>query len=130
MIVHALVQRREEVASLTLEHLQQRETQWVICNLVGKGRRVRSVPMPSWVKPAIDVWTRAAAIRTGRIFRAVNKGHRVAGDGMTAQSVFETVKRYATQSGFDHVAPDDLRRTYARLGRKGGAALEQIQLWT
>ena len=48
--------RREETAALTLEHIQQRDGRWVIVDLVGKGARVRSVPMPSWAKAAVDVW--------------------------------------------------------------------------
>ena len=42
--------RREETAALTLEHIQQRDGRWVIVDLIGKGARVRSVPMPSWAK--------------------------------------------------------------------------------
>lgn len=119
---------REEAASLKIEDLQHRQARWVIFNLVGKGRNVRSVPIPPRVKTAIDRWTEAAAICTGRIFRAVNKGDRVVGDGITAQSVFETVKQYAAQSGFDYLAPDDLRTTYTRLIRKDSAELENIRI--
>lgn len=48
--------RREEAAALTMGHLQQREGRWVIVDLVGKGNRTRTVPMPSWCKAAIDLW--------------------------------------------------------------------------
>ena len=33
--------------------------------LIGKGGRVRSVPMPSWAKAAIDVWVTSAGFNTG-----------------------------------------------------------------
>jgi integrase/recombinase XerD len=46
--------RRSEVASLTLKHIQPRESRWCIVDLVGKHCRVRTVPMPTWVKVAID----------------------------------------------------------------------------
>jgi len=46
--------RRSEVAALTFEHIQQREGRWVIVDLIGKGKRVRTVPIPSWAKQAID----------------------------------------------------------------------------
>ncbi len=120
--------RREETACLTLEHIQQREARWVIVDLIGKGGRVRSVPMSSWAKAAIDVWTVAAGFTTGRVFRPVNKGDRLCGESMTAQSVFETVKRYAAETGFHNLAPHDLRRTFARLAHRGHAAIEQIQI--
>jgi integrase len=87
-----------------------------------------TVPMPSWTKVAIDEWIAAAGFWIGRVFRPVNKGDRLCGESMTAQSVFETVKKYAAEIGLKEIAPHDLRRTFAKLAHKGRAALEQIQL--
>jgi site-specific recombinase XerD len=42
--------RRAELASLTFRHLQQRESRWCILDLIGKHGRVRTVPVPPWVK--------------------------------------------------------------------------------
>jgi integrase len=120
--------RREETALLSVEHVQQRDARWVIVDMHGKGGRVRTVPMPSWTKAAIDEWMAAAGFTSGRIFRAVNKGDNLAGESMTAQSIFETVKKYAAKIGVGNIAPHDLRRTFAKLAHKGRAALEQIQL--
>src|SRR5215471_16842121 len=52
--------RRSEVAALTFAHIQQRDGRWCIVDLVGKHGRVRTTPLPAWVKVAIDVWTSAA----------------------------------------------------------------------
>jgi site-specific recombinase XerD len=120
--------RREETALLTLEHIQQRDARWVIVDMRGKGGRIRTVPMPSWTKVATDVWTLAAGFNAGRVFRPVNKADRLCGNSMTAQSIFETVKKYAAEIGLKEIAPHDLRRTFAKLAHKGRAALEQIQL--
>jgi site-specific recombinase XerD len=120
--------RREETALLSVEHVQQRDGRWVIVDMRGKGGRVRTVPMPSWTKAAIDVWMAAAGFTSGRVFRPVNKGDKLAGESMTAQSIFETVKKYAVEIGVGNIAPHDLRRTFAKLAHKGRAALEQIQL--
>ena len=49
--------RRSEVAALTMGHVQQRDGRWCIVDLVGKHGRVRTIPMPTWVKVAIDAWT-------------------------------------------------------------------------
>jgi site-specific recombinase XerD len=119
--------RREELARLTIEHIQQRDARWVLVDLVGKGSRIRTVPMPAWTKLAIDQWVAAAGIGEGRLLRAVNKGGRIVGEGMTAQSVFEVVARYGKRIGLQ-IAPHDLRRTFAKLAHKGHAALEQIQI--
>jgi len=119
--------RRSELAALTVEHTQQREGRWVIVDLLGKHGRVRSVPIASWVKAALDRWTTAAGIDTGCVFRAVNKGGRVTGQGMTAQAIYNTVTVYSETIGLK-LAPHDMRRTFAQLARKADASLEQIQL--
>ncbi len=119
--------RRSEVVALTFTHVQQREGRWVIVDLVGKHGRVRSVPIPSWVKAAIDAWAHAASIESGAVFRAMHKGDWVNGERMSAQAIRDLVSHYGRMIGVQ-IAPHDLRRTYAHLARKGGAALEQIQL--
>jgi len=70
--------RRAEVAGLTVEDLQQREEHWVIADLVGKGGHVRTVPVPTWVKLAVDNRLTAAGVSTGPVFRAINKARRIA----------------------------------------------------
>jgi site-specific recombinase XerD len=119
--------RRAEVAVLDFDHVDQREGRWAIVDLIGKHGRIRTVPMPSWTKAAIDNWAESAGINLGRIFRAINKGSRITHESMTPQSIFEAVKHYAAQIGLN-IAPHDLRRTYAKLAHRGRAALEQIQL--
>jgi site-specific recombinase XerD len=116
--------RRSEVAALTFDHIQQREGRWVIVDLVGKGNRVRTVPMPAWAKAAVDEWTSTAGIAAGRIFRAIHKGGYISGVDITPQAVHDVVKVYAGPS----LAAHDLRRTFAKLAYKGGAGLDQIQL--
>jgi len=120
--------RRTEAAKLTFEHIQQREGRWVIVDLVGKRNKTRSVPMPTWTKFAIDTWAEVAEIEAGRVFRSVNKGDTIDGDSMTPQAIRDAVISYTTALGFGSVAPHDLRRTFAKLARGGGADLEQIQL--
>lgn len=55
--------RRAEAAALAVETLQQLEEHWVIADLVGKGSHVRTVPVPSWVKAAVDDWLNAAEVK-------------------------------------------------------------------
>ena len=57
--------RRGEVLSLNLNSLQLREEHWVIADLIGKGGHIRTVPVPVWVKTAVDAWTAASEIREG-----------------------------------------------------------------
>jgi integrase len=69
----------------------------------------------------------AAAIVAGRLFRQVNRGGAVEGDGLTPQAVRDVVEHYSKQLGLG-VAAHDLRRTFAKLARAGGSGLDQIQL--
>ena len=119
--------RRSEVAALEVNHIQMREARWVIVDLVGKRRRVRSIPIPAWAKAAIDDWVETANISDGKIFRSVNKGDNISGPDLTPQAVADVVKHYADICGFDNLAAHDLRRTYAHLAKEGGSATEQIQ---
>jgi integrase len=119
--------RRGELAALGVEQIQQREARWVIVDLVGKGRRVRTVPVPAWVKQAVDLWTSAARIAAGRIFGAVQKADRVWGEGLTPEAVWGVVEGAARQIGIEKLAPHDLRRTCAKLCRRAGGDLQQIQ---
>ena len=120
--------RRSELVALTLDHLQQREGRWVLIDLTGKGNRLRSVPVPSWVKVLIDAWTEGAGIGEGKIFRAIDKAGRLWGSGITEKVIWWMVLEYAKPLGFEKLAPHDLRRTCAKLCRASGGDLEQIQL--
>lgn len=99
--------RRAEAAALSFEHVQQRDGRWVLVDLVGKRDKVRSVPMPGWAKAAIDAWSEASGVREGLVFRAVNKGDRVIGGGVTAQAIYNTIVGYAEELEKKGVAPHD-----------------------
>jgi len=120
--------RRSEVAALTFTHLQQRDGRWCIVDLVGKHGRVRTAPMPTWVKVAIDAWTSGADLAERHVFRSVNRADRITGQGLGEKVVWQLIKPYAEVAGVPGIAPHDLRRTCAKLCRAGGGELEQIQL--
>ena len=119
--------RRAELLDLQLGSLQQREEHWVIADLVGKAGRIRTVPVPAWVKTRVDQWTQAAGLQHGTVFRAINKTGRVWGTGTTPEVVWDLVRTAAQRTGIGQLAPHDLRRTCARLCYVSGGELEQIQ---
>jgi integrase len=120
--------RRREAASLTVGHIQLRDARWVIVDLIGKGGRIRTVPMPSWTKSAIDSWIAAGDIGDGLVFRAMNRGGRVIATSITPRAICQVVHRFGDEIGAPKLAPHDLRRTFAKLAHKGRSGLEQIQL--
>ncbi|MBO0912591.1 MAG: tyrosine-type recombinase/integrase [Acidobacteria bacterium] len=121
--------RRAELVSLEVDRIQQREGRWVIPDLVGKGNRRRTVTVPAAVKVRIDAWLAAAKIAEGRVFRPVNKGDRVTGEFIgDEKAIWQLVVHYARATSLGKLAPHDLRRSCAKLCRKAGGELEQIQL--
>jgi integrase len=116
------------VAALTFEHVQQRDGRWCIVDLLGKHGRVRTVPMPTWVKVAIDTWTSVAGVADGPVFRPVNRGDEVQGVALSEKVVWQLLQPYAEAAGLDGIAPHDLRRSCAKMCRSAGGELEQIQL--
>jgi len=119
--------RRSELTELTLDHLQRREEHWAIVDLIGKGGHIRTVPVPDWVKRAVDDWLRAARVTEGRVFRRVCRTGMAWGTEMNEKVVWHVVKQYAAQLGISKLAPHDLRRSCARLCHNAGGELEQIQ---
>jgi site-specific recombinase XerD len=120
--------RRSELAALDFVHVQQRDGRWAIVDIIGKGQRVRTVPMPAWTKVLIDRWSAAAGLHQGRVFRALRRGNHLTGShGLSPDAIADVVAAYAAPLGLD-VATHDCRRTFAKLALKGGARLEQIQL--
>ena len=119
--------RRAELATVTREHLQQREEHWVFADMVGKGGHVRTIPIPGWVASGLQSWITAANLRSGTIFRAINKAGRIAANGFSPKVIWGVVKDACSKCAMPGVAPHDLRRTCARLCHEAGGELEQIQ---
>jgi site-specific recombinase XerD len=120
--------RRMEAAHLTFDKIQRRDGRWAIVDLRGKRNRIRTVAMPAWVKEAIDHWAAAARISTGPVLRAMDAQSRLLHENpMSGQAILDVARLYGRKIGVDLKA-HDLRRTCAKLSRRGGAALEQIQI--
>jgi len=119
--------RRAELVGLGIEDLQIREEHWVIADLIGKGKHIRTVPVPTWAKRVVDEWTEAAGISKGRIFLRVNRFGETWGESVTPKAIWHVVRAAAQRAGIQNLAPHDLRRTCARLCHMAGGELEQIQ---
>jgi integrase len=119
--------RRNELAELDVATIQQREGRWVLADLEGKGRRIRTVAIPIWVKQGIDVWTTVAGIDKGRLLRSVSKSGKVNRDTLSDWAVWSVVEQSSKQIGIERFGAHDLRRTCAKLCRKNGGDLEQIK---
>ena len=119
--------RRSELVGLELDEIQVRQGHWAVVDLIGKGGHIRTVPIPNWVKAALDQWTRAANVTCGKVFRAVARKGKIWGSGISQNVVWCVVRDCCRKAGLDHIAPHDLRRTCAKLCHDRGGEIEQIQ---
>lgn len=119
--------RRSEAAGLAAADIQQRDGRWVIADLRGKHGRLRTVPVPVWVRLALDDWTAGAGITGGRLLRSMNRHDALTGASLSPQAIHALVSGYGKRLGVK-LQPHDARRTCAKLCRSAGGDLEQIQL--
>jgi integrase len=126
LVVCAL--RRDEVVRLEVSHLQLRDERWVLLDFLGKGRKRRTVAVPHWVKRMLDAWLVASAITEGPLFRVVRRGGKIGpAQPLSEDAIYTLVRKCGAAIGHPDLAPHDLRRTCAKLCRKAGGELEQIQ---
>jgi hypothetical protein len=78
---------------------------WALVDLLGKRRKVRSIPLKYPIKQGIDEWLAAAQITKGRIFRAIRKNGKPWGTGLEEEAVLRMVRRYAALVGHENFAP-------------------------
>jgi integrase len=83
-----------------IETIQQREGRWVLADLEGKGRRIRTVAVPIWVKQGIEAWTAAAGVDKGRLLRSVSKSGKV--NSLSDWAVWSVVEQSSKQIGIEH----------------------------
>jgi len=94
---------------------------------MGKAGHIRTIPVPNWVKDAIDEWKQGSGVTEGALFRSIHRAGRIWGAGMTLKVVWLMVREAASRAGIEKFAPHDLCRTCARLCLLAGGKLDQIQ---
>ena len=112
---------------LELDEVQMSQGPSTVVGLIGKGGHIRTVPIPEWVKAALDQWTAAAGSGRGKSFEPSREREKCGGKGISQNVVWYVVKTCCEKAGLEHIAPPDLPRTCAKLCRSSGGELEQIQ---
>ncbi len=119
--------RRSELVTLDMTHLRSREGRWLVINLIGKGGRMRTVPVPAWAMAVVNEWIQKAEITSGPLFRPITKMGVILVRRLCDRSVWNVVHQHSRREGMLSIAPHDLRRTCAHLCFRSGGPLEQIQ---
>jgi integrase len=113
--------RRIELAAHEIETIEQREGRWVLADLEGKVRRIRTLATPIRVKQGINAWMTASGIEDGLLFRSISKSGKVNRETLSDWAVWSVVEQQSSkQVGIEHFGAHDLRRTCAKLCRKQG----------
>src|SRR6516164_1560637 len=81
--------------------MRQRAGRWVFVDLVGKGKRIRTVPIPPFVKVTTDAWTAAAGLSEGPLFRRVRrrKYPEKTPQALSERMIWHIVMKYARKTG-------------------------------
>jgi integrase len=84
---------------------------------MGKHKRIRTIPIPGWVKEAMDKWAATGRLTQGSLFRRVNKQDQIEAANLSERVVWQVLRKYANFLGLPSLAPHDLRPTFAKLCR-------------
>lgn len=107
--------RRAEVVELQLEDFSRRTEENGIAELVvrsGKGERDRIVPVAGGAREALEEWIEERGTVPGPLFCPVRKGGEIEIRKLSAQAVYNRVKRRQREADLDSFSPHDLRRTF------------------
>jgi site-specific recombinase XerD len=118
--------RRTEAVGLACDQIQTRDGVLCIVNCLGKGKRLRSVPLPRFCWQAVRQWIVEIG-GSGPLLRSINRFGEINGS-LDDDSVRYIVVGYAKRLGFEGLAPHSCRRSYAHACLKGGADLNEIRL--
>ena len=113
----------------------QEDGRMCLCDVMGKGRKERTLPVPLWAQPMIDAWKAVCRDpepignkKWNNLLSINNRDPEKITGGLSVDGIVMITKRYCAELGLRRsVAPHDLRRTLAKLLRDSGAPLEQIQ---
>jgi hypothetical protein len=102
--------RRNELSELDIATNQKREGSWVLADLEGKGRCIRTVAAPIWVKQGIEARTATVEISKGRLLRSVSKTGKVNRDCLSDWAVWSVVEQSSRQIGKTAAVGDSLEK--------------------
>lgn len=102
--------RRSEVAGLQMADVDAEAGRLIIH---GKGGKSRTVYLAAGARDALADWLAIRGGEPGPVFVRINKGGRVLPSGMTAQAIYDVLRRRAEAAGVAAFSPHDLRRTFA-----------------
>ena len=116
--------RRAEVAGLKMSDYDSSSGRLVVR---GKGGKERAVFLTNGAKSAVEDWIAVRGETASEsLLLQVNKGGKIAADGITPQSVYAALGKRAEQAGLE-VSPHDFRRTFIGEALTAGVDVVTVQ---
>ena len=116
--------RRSEVAGLSTADYEAQTGTLKVC---GKGNKERLVYLANGAAAAMADWLDVRNAEPGSLFLRVGKDGSIASDGLTAQAVYNALRKRAAQAGVERFSPHDLRRTFVGDMLDAGADVSLVQ---
>lgn len=112
--------RRAEIASLELADVDLDDE---VVRVVGKGRKVREVPVKGGTLGALRAWIGVRGAKSGPLVCPVNKAGRLQPRRLSPQAVLRICEKRGREAGLRGFRPHDLRRSYISALLDGGVDL-------
>ncbi len=102
--------RRAELVALDLSDYDPRTGRLLV--RAGKGRKQRTVYVAGGAQRALHDWLALSSPFGAPLFTPIYKSGKVTARRMTAQSIYDMLKKRAARAGVDDFSPHDFRRTF------------------
>jgi len=93
----------------------------------GKGNKERSVYLANGAAAAMADWLAVRSDEPGLLFLRIRKDGRIGTEGLTAQAIYNVLRKRAKQAGVERFSPHDLRRTFVGDMLDAGADVSLVQ---
>jgi len=116
--------RRAEIAALHMADYQQDNGRLIVR---GKGGKERAVFLTNGAKAAVEDWMAVRGAQpSDELLLAVDKAGSIVPHGITAQSVYASLQRRASEAGL-RMTPHDFRRSFIGEALGGGVDVVTVQ---
>lgn len=102
--------RRSEIVALNIDDCDADTGRLLV--RAGKGRKQRTVYAQGGALRALLDWLEIRGNDDGALFVPVNKGGRLTPRRMSAQAIYDLLKKRAEEAGVKDFSPHDMRRTF------------------